>query len=85
MPVAQRAPAPELVDDEWISAGETARTLTLHIDTIYQRCRNGTFPGEVRRVGRAWWIRRSDVEAIAPLVRKFGDLAAADLLDGGGQ
>lgn len=81
MPLAQRAPAAETAD-AWLSAGDTARTLHLHIDTIYSRCRAGTFPGEVKRVGRLWWIRRADVEAIAPLVRQFGDLAAAELLDG---
>lgn len=81
MPQVDRALAAETDASTWLSVGETARKLRRHPDTIYDRCRAGTFPGEVRKIGRVWRIRRADVERIAPLVREFGDLAAADLLD----
>jgi excisionase family DNA binding protein len=85
MPLTDRVPAAEHDAHDWLSVGETARMLQLHTDTIYGRVRAGTFPGDVIRIGRVWRLRRSDVEAIAPLVRQYRDLAAADLLDQGDQ
>lgn len=79
MPLVERAQPDAPL---WLSVGQVARMLRVHPDTIYARLKAGTFPARVVRVGRLWRLHRADVEAIAPLVVEFGDLAAADLLDG---
>lgn len=82
MPLLDRAQAAELDADDWLSVGAVAHLFGCHPDTIYTRLRLGTLPCRWIRLGRQWRIHRGDAEAIAPLVRQYGDLAAAELAEG---
>jgi excisionase family DNA binding protein len=66
--------------DQWLTVAETSRQLKLHRNTIYRHLRDGTFPCQAKRFGKAWRIYAPDVtqllEALEFLIaeaRRDGD------------
>lgn len=62
MALVPRAPTAEYDTPDWLSPGEVARMLNVHVETIYRHLARGTLNVDARKIGRVWRIRRTDVE-----------------------
>lgn len=82
MPLAERAPAPELDDPAWMSAGQAARRLQVAAKTVRRYCRDGSLPFTAVKIGGQWRILRADVEAVRSSYSADGTAA---VIDGAGE
>lgn len=75
-----RAPEPEgdPLMCEWISAGEAALRLRIHISTLYKYLHNGQLPCRHMQIGRTWRIAAEDVEPLGHEMRALVGNAESD-------